>query len=233
VLVCLPLRAQRETLGVLCLDCTELAADPAAAERGALEAVQQVAQSVAERIALALANLRLREKLRIQAVRDPLTGLYNRRYMEETLDREIRRAERRYASLGVIMLDVDHFKRFNDTFGHAAGDTLLQEVSSFLVGHIRAEDIACRYGGEEIALILPDASLDGALGRADYLRERIKALELTHRGQPLGTVTVSMGVAVFPDHGQTGDDLLRAADAALDQAKEQGRDRVVVGRRLS
>jgi diguanylate cyclase (GGDEF)-like protein len=167
----------------------------------------------------------------MQAVRDPLTGLYNRRYMEETLEREIRRAERRYASLGVIMLDVDHFKRFNDTFGHAAGDTLLQELGSFLMGHIRGEDIACRYGGEEFALILPDASLEGACGRADDLRERIKALGIAHRGQPLGAVTVSMGVAAYPDHGHTGEELLRAADAALYEAKAQGRDRVVVSKR--
>ncbi|HEY7293860.1 MAG TPA: GGDEF domain-containing protein, partial [Dehalococcoidia bacterium] len=113
-------------------------------------------------------------------MRDPLTGLYNRQYMEETLEREIRRAERRYASLGVIMLDVDHFKHFNDTFGPAAGDTLLQHISGFLTGHIRGEDIACRYGGEEIALILPDASLEGARDRADDLRKRIKALELSY-----------------------------------------------------
>src|SRR5690348_236435 len=130
----------------------------------------------------------------MRAVRDPLTGLYNRSYMEETLEREIRRAERRYASLGVIMLDVDRFKRLNETFGDAAGDTVLRELSSFLIGHIRGEDLACRYGGEEIVLILPDASLDGARGRANDLRERIKALEIAHGGQPLGAVTVSMGV---------------------------------------
>lgn len=164
-------------------------------------------------------------------MRDPLTGLYNRHYMEETLEREIRRAERRYASLGVIMLDIDQFKRFNDSSGNAAGDTLLQELSGFLMGHIRGEDIACRYGDDEIALILPDASLDGARGRADDLRKRIKALELSHHGQPLGPVTVSMGVAVFPDHGHTGAELLRAAGAALHEAKAEGRDRVVVSSR--
>ncbi len=228
---CLPLRTAAETLGVLCLDGAGPATEPAEAESVAAERVQQIARSVAERIALALANLRLRETLRMQAVRDPLTGLYNRRYMEETLEREIRRAERRYTSLGVIMLDVDHFKRFNDTFGHAAGDTLLQELSSFLMGHIRGEDIACRYGGEEIALILPDASLEGARGRADDLRQRIKALAIAHNGQPLGSVTVSMGVAVYPDHGHTGEELLRAADTALYEAKAQGRDRVVVSKR--
>ncbi|HZQ36718.1 MAG TPA: diguanylate cyclase [Dehalococcoidia bacterium] len=229
--LCIPLRASAEILGVLCLEGAAPAVEKSAAEPDALDAVQQIAQSLAERIALALANLRLRETLRMQAVRDPLTGLYNRRYMEETLEREIRRAERRYASLGVIMLDVDHFKRFNDTFGHAAGDTLLQELSRFLMGHIRGEDIACRYGGEEIALILPEASLAGARGRADDLRERIKALQISHEGQPLGAVTVSMGVAVFPEHGQTGEALLRAADAALYEAKAQGRDRVVVSKR--
>jgi diguanylate cyclase (GGDEF)-like protein len=184
----------------------------------------RLAATAAEHIALALANLNLRETLRHQAVRDPLTGLFNRRYLEETLERELRRAERRSLPLAVIMLDIDHFKRFNDTFGHDAGDALLPEVGSYLRTHVRPEDIACRYGGEEFTLILPDAPLEPTLRRVDELRQGIARLGIAHRGQPLGTVTISMGVAVFPAHGTSPDALLRVADRALYRAKEQGRD---------
>lgn len=168
----------------------------------------------------------------MQAVRDPLTGLFNRHYMEESLEREIRRAERRYASLGVIMLDIDHFQRFNETYGTDAGDTLLKELSVFLQGHIRGEDIACRYGGEEVVLILPDAGLEGTLGRAESLRARISQLVVRRLGEALEAVTVSMGVAVYPEHGLTAEGLLRAAETALNTAKATGRDRVVAGQRI-
>jgi len=168
----------------------------------------------------------------MQAVRDPLTGLFNRHYMEESLEREIRRAERRYTSLGVIMLDIDHFQRFNDRYGADAGDTLLKEISVFLQGHIRGEDIACRYGGEEMVLILPDAGLEGTLGRAESLRSRISQLVVRRLNEPLEAVTVSMGVAIYPDHGDAAEALLRAAEAALAAAKQEGRDRVVAGQRM-
>ena len=126
------------------------------------------------------------------------------------------------------MVDLDHFKRFNDTFGHEAGDTLLKELASLLQTHIRGEDIACRYGGEEFTLILPEGSGEITRQRAQFLKEAIKHLDVDHRGQPLGRITVSMGVAVFPDHGQTGKALLEAADKALYVSKEEGRDRVTV-----
>lgn len=219
--LCIPLIAQGEALGILYL-CRS-------PETGAVfsEAWQQLAQAVADNVALALANLRLRETLRNQSIRDALTSLFNRRYMEESLDRELHRAAREQYAVGVIMVDLDHFKNFNDTFGHAAGDALLSELGLFLREHIRGGDIACRYGGEEFVLILPEASLEIARQRAELLRQEIKHLHVQYEGQPLGTITMSLGVAAFPEHGVTGGALLRAADAALYRAKHEGRDRVM------
>jgi diguanylate cyclase (GGDEF)-like protein len=227
--LCLPLLTQGEALGVLHVQ----AGHPAADQTGAFvpllpEAQEGLAQAVADHAALALANLQLRQSLREQATRDPLTNLFNRRHMEESLERELRRAERRRAPLGILMLDLDHFKRCNDTFGHEAGDALLRAAGHFLQTHIRGEDLACRYGGEEFLLILTDSSLQDTCKRAEELREGIKALDVRHRGVTLGPVSASLGVAVFPEHGVTADALVRAADAALYQAKAEGRDRVVV-----
>jgi diguanylate cyclase (GGDEF)-like protein len=126
------------------------------------------------------------------------------------------------------MTDVDHFKRYNDTFGHEAGDLLLQEFGALLKKRCRADDIACRYGGEEFMLIMPEASCEVARQRAEQLRETVKQLRVEYRNQMLGAVTISLGLATFPLHGSNGDDVLRAADRALYQAKQSGRDRVVV-----
>ncbi|HXJ92682.1 MAG TPA: diguanylate cyclase [Terriglobia bacterium] len=167
-----------------------------------------------------------REALRVQAIRDPLTGLFNRRYMGEALERELRRAEHGGQPLSMIMLDVDHFKRFNDTSGHQAGDDLLIHIGSLLQARTRREDIACRYGGEEFLLILPGAPLEAALRRAEELRRQIRESTVEHRGQSLGGISVSAGVACFPEHGTSADGLLRAADMTLYRAKELGRDRV-------
>jgi diguanylate cyclase (GGDEF)-like protein len=167
-----------------------------------------------------------REALRMQAIRDPLTGLFNRRYMGEALERALRRAEHGGQPLSMIMFDVDHFKRLNDTSGHQAGDDLLTHISSLLQARTRREDIACRYGGEEFLLILPGAPLEAALRRAEELRHAIRETTLEQRGQPLGPISVSAGVACFPEHGTTADELLRAADSALYRAKDLGRDRV-------
>jgi diguanylate cyclase (GGDEF)-like protein len=185
---------------------------------------------MAEHIAMALSNLRLHETLRSQSIRDPLTGLFNRRFMEESLALELRRAVRNQRPLGVIMLDLDQFKRFNDTHGHDAGDTLLRELSTLVQTNIRGEDIACRYGGEEFTLILPEGSAEVTQQRAEALREAIKRLDVLHRGQPLGRVTASLGVAVFPAHGRTGEALLQAADAALYLSKDAGGDRVTLAK---
>jgi diguanylate cyclase (GGDEF)-like protein len=142
----------------------------------------------------------------------------------------MRRAVRSRQPVGIIMIDLDHFKEFNDTYGHDAGDALLRMVGQMLQRGVRAEDIACRYGGEEFTLILPEASLLEAAQRAEYLRQAVKQLPVLHRKQTLSPVTFSAGVAVYPDHGPTADAVLRAADMALYHAKARGRDRVSVNR---
>ncbi len=174
-----------------------------------------------------------REELRLQAIRDPLTGLFNRRYMEESLERELYRASRNSLSLGAVMIDLDHFKRFNDTWGHEAGDAVLREVGGLLRDCARGEDIACRYGGEEFTLILASASSEVTHWRTKQFHQAVRSLDVQHDGRALGRITISAGVAGFPQHGFTATDILRAADEALYQAKAEGRDRVVVSQRAS
>jgi len=174
------------------------------------------------------ALLKSQELLREQSVRDHLTGLFNRRYMEETLERELLRASRKHLSLGIIMLDVDEFKHFNDAYGHAAGDVILRELGILLLSQVRGEDIACRYGGDEFILIMPDASREVTHERAELICELAKQFRLQFEGRSLAPVTLSLGVAVFPEHGAMSTGILRAADAALYRAKHDGRGRVVV-----
>jgi diguanylate cyclase (GGDEF)-like protein/PAS domain S-box-containing protein len=223
-LLCVPLMTKGEALGVYHM---RLDRQPSR-ETGPRRGIQELAQAVAEHIALALGNLQLRETLRQQSTRDPLTGLFNRRHMEESLARELLRAQRSGRPLGVILFDLDHFKRFNDTFGHDAGDYLLKELATRLSGYSRKEDIACRYGGEEFLLIMPEASLEIAAQRAELLRTETKRMTWECRGRTLGPLTLSCGVSAFPGHGKSADGLLQAADLALYQAKHDGRDRVVV-----
>lgn len=174
-------------------------------------------------------QLAIREaQLRELSIRDHLTNLFNRRYMEETLEREVQRAIRNEASLGVIMLDIDNFKQLNDTLGHAAGDALFQALGRLLNTQVRRGDIACRYGGDEFVLILPDASQDVTRERAERLWNEVKHLHVEYKGQVLEPSTISLGVAIFPAHGSTGEAVLKAADDALYRAKQAGRGRLVV-----
>jgi diguanylate cyclase (GGDEF)-like protein/PAS domain S-box-containing protein len=227
--LCVPLMAQNDTLGVLNIwrDVAPVGESAEASEQR-IEREKRLGVAVAEQVSLALANLRLRETLRSQSIRDSLTGLYNRRYMEESLERELRRATRSNRPLAVILLDLDHFKEFNDSLGHEAGDILLREFGGLLQGSVRKNDLACRYGGDEFILILHEASLEVARQRGERLREALKNHEVQYGGRSLGTVTVSLGIAVFPGDGSTSQDLLRTADAALYRAKVEGRDRVAV-----
>ena len=218
--LCVPMIAQGDALGLLCL---------ASEESGQISADQQrLATAVAEHIALALANLKLREALEYQSIRDGLTGLYNRRYLEESLEREINRAQRQKFGLGIIMIDIDHFKNYNDTFGHNGGDIVLQQLGNILQKNVRGSDIACRYGGEEFTLILPEISLEFVKERAEQIRVEVQQLKPKHRDQDLGQITLSLGIAMFPNQGLTGESIMRAADTALYQAKEEGRNRVCV-----
>ncbi|MFH2071424.1 MAG: diguanylate cyclase [Actinomycetota bacterium] len=222
--MCLPLLAQGENLGVL----TMVSSDAGPSWMDAWPRVHQLSATFADHLALALANLRLRNTLQTQSIRDPITGLFNRRYLEESLEREMARAERRGTSLGVIMLDLDHFKEFNDTYGHRAGDAALSALGRLLRTLVRAEDIPCRYGGEEFAVILPDATLEQSAQRAEQIREALAEVSLRHADRELGHITLSAGIAAFPDHGGSLEDLILAADRALYQAKSAGRNRVVI-----
>ena len=222
--LCVPLIAHGETLGLLLL-LKNRQENPQ--EVAINEAKQRLATTAAKQVALSLANLNLRNTLQQQAIRDPLTGLFNRRYMEETLRREILRVQRKGAPLGIIMLDLDLFKHFNDSFGHEAGDILLKAVGSLLQTTIRREDIACRYGGEEFILILPEATMETTRERAELIRQGVQLLQVQYQGESLGQITVSLGVAGFPLQGDEGEAIIRAADAAMYQAKQGGRNRVV------
>ena len=220
--LCVPLTVQGETLGVLSV-IGVLGKNP---ERQTND--RQLAVTAGEAIKLSLSNLKLREELREQAMNDPLTGLFNRRYLEQALTKELHSAQRRTESLCVVMIDLDHFKRFNDTFGHDAGDLLLREFGRLLRTNLRKSDIACRYGGEEFVLILTGSSLAGACQRVEQIGSVVRELQLRHGEQTLGKLTMSAGVARSPEHGQTAAELLRAADEALYAAKQAGRDRVAV-----
>jgi diguanylate cyclase (GGDEF)-like protein len=221
--LCVPMIAQGDVLGMSYLQAAATKND----STQSLESSRELMIALSDYLALNLSSIRLREALRHQSVRDPLTRLYNRRYMMESLERELARARRRKLNIAVIMMDVDHFKHFNDTFGHLAGDAVLAGIGTFLLGNLRTEDIACRYGGEELTLIMPDVD-PAALGhRLNDIREKIAELQLEHLSQRVGTVTMSMGVAIFPTHGDTAEELLQVADAALYLAKNAGRNRVV------
>lgn len=227
--LCIPMMAQGEAIGILHLEGRHrVAGRPGGAWKQWMTEKQQFAVAVAEHVSLALSNMKLRETLHNLSIRDPLTGLFNRRYMEESLEREVLKAKRYNRPLGVIMIDIDHFKRFNDTFGHEAGDQVMRELGVFLQNHIRQTDIPCRYGGEEFALILPEADILFTQQRAEQIRLGVAAIRVRIQGQTLAEMTISQGVAVFPGNGQTGEELLRAADEALYRAKQQGRNFVVL-----
>lgn len=189
---------------------------------------RMVLSTMLEHYSLSLVNLKLRETLKSQSIRDPLTGIFNRRYLDESMRREMARSRRHGTPTGIIMMDVDHFKKVNDTYGHEAGDVILKALATFLQQHTRNEDILCRYGGEEFILLMPESDLNNAHKRAQQLCKLVRnVLRIDHQGKT-HQITISLGVSAFPDHGPTIEVAQNAADAALYQAKEQGRDRVVV-----
>ena len=230
--LCVPMAAQGDTLGILHVQYNR---SQSAKGTEAFESLQQSQQrlaiAVAGHVGLSLASLRLRESLREQSTRDPLTGLFNRRFMQESLDREILRSKRKGCPLTVVLLDIDHFKHFNDTFGHEAGDAVLCLMAETLRLHYRGEDVICRYGGEEFAILLPEAEAGDAARRSEGLREAIKTRRVLHLGNVLDTISVSIGIAAYPEHASDGVELLRVADASLYQSKEMGRDRITIAGR--
>lgn len=236
--ICLPMVAQRQILGLIHLqgnfsslpeNFKNLAA-PELIEQE-LTDKEQLAITISEQIALALSNLKMREYLIQQSIRDPLTGLFNRRYLEESLGREISRAQRKKSPLGVMMVDIDFFKNINDNYGHEAGDAVLKALANLLQFRVRGEDIVCRYGGDEFTIIMPGASLETVRQRAEQLRQIAEhQLIIKIDNQSVGPVTISGGVAAFPDHGESGESLLQMADGALLSAKQKGRNRIEVAK---
>jgi diguanylate cyclase (GGDEF)-like protein len=220
--VCIPLAAYGDTLGFVCIECLS----PGLAAM--VDANMAPLQELIELTSISLASLNLRSRLEQQSIRDALTGLFNRHFMEIALEREIQRSVRHDKPVAIMMLDIDHFKQFNDTFGHEAGDTVLRELGEVLLQSVRNEDILCRFGGEEFVAILPETALDAALERAEALRRLVRELKVRHRGESLCEITMSIGVAVFPQHAETPAEIMRAADRALYEAKHLGRNRVVL-----
>lgn len=220
--LCMPLAAHGDTLGVLFVEY------PSPSASAELEEELESLQQLVEMSAMSIAGLNLRVRLEHQSIRDGLTNLFNRHFMEISLDREVRRAARNRTELAIFMLDVDHFKAFNDTFGHEAGDTVLREVAEVLRQSVRSEDIVCRYGGEEFVIIMPETSKEEAFDRAESIRLRIAGIRLRFRGEALREVNISIGVAVYPHTGNTLEEMLRAADRALYAAKHHGRNQTIL-----
>ncbi|HDS3848830.1 diguanylate cyclase [Legionella pneumophila] len=222
-LLCVPLMAQNDIYGLLYLEVGLK-----------FDANQQLLiTAFAELTALALANVRLRENLRYQSIRDPLTGLYNRRYLEDFLFKQLHQAERTKASFAILMLDLDHFKKINDTFGHDAGDLVLKELGQILNSDIRLGDIAARYGGEEFVLLLYDIDAQAAKMKAENLRSAISNLQVKYGAQPVGQITASIGISVYPDDAKSPAEVIEAADKALYQAKNKGRNKVILFSEIS
>ena len=212
----MPMIARGEVVGLLQV----FASGEDAVER--LEGIMHLCTALTDGMSLALANMALREKLRNQALRDPLTGLYNRRYMEDSLQRFVRLAERENREISLLMIDLDHFKRLNDEHGHAFGDQVLRDSALALLTSLRETDIVCRYGGEELVVILPDCPFERAIDKAETLRQKIEELSKTHSAE----ITASFGVSSLPHTAASVPDLLASADAALYKAKQAGRNQV-------
>ncbi|NIO42842.1 MAG: diguanylate cyclase [Burkholderiales bacterium] len=213
--LCVPMSAHGQSIGIVSLSGK---GTPSKVERVGFE---RVARAMADQLALAINNLNLRESLRSLAIRDPLTGLFNRRHMEESVTREISRVNRSGSKLSAMMIDIDHFKHYNDTHGHQAADEALIYLGKCLQEHFREMDIVCRYGGEEFLVVLPDCKKEEALSHAESLCQAVSKGAVG--------ITVSIGIAEYPSDGHAWDMVLRHADTALYQAKTKGRNRALVG----
>jgi diguanylate cyclase (GGDEF)-like protein/PAS domain S-box-containing protein len=223
---CVPILAQGESIGIMHFQAND-------GNRVWFERQLTLPIAFTEQIGLSISNIRLREMLTEQSIKDPLTGVFNRRYLEDILPREVRRTQRAKQPIGVIMIDLDHFKKFNDDFGHSAGDPVLQEFGAVLRESVRSEDVICRYGGEEFVILLPGADENASRARAENIRLKLSALALVHQNRSLGTITISAGIAIAPVHAQDSAEVLAAADAALYRAKAAGRNCVMVAEKRS
>lgn len=218
--LCQPIVAHGSTLGVLYVQCPDDATVQVVKQH--MDGVRQLVQITG----MAIATLNLRTRLESQSIRDPLTSLFNRHFMQISLERELSRAARQHQTLAVLMLDLDHFKQFNDTHGHAAGDAALRNIAQIFQKNIRAEDVACRYGGEEFTILLPDVTIQTACKRAEQILASVANLSFSLDLHTYNAFTISIGIAFYPADGETADQLLRRADDALYQSKRLGRNRL-------
>ena len=221
---CVPMISQGEVIGVLVIAADRREENPL--DEGHIA-------TLAEQLSLAVSNVSLRDTLRHQSTVDPLTGLYNRRFFDESLKREMARAQRSQSACSVVMVDLDHFKRVNDTYGHEGGDLVLQAASRAILQRVRASDVVCRYGGEELVLMLPDCDAQEAARCAEAIRVSLTGIVIQHAGQTITGISASFGVAQWPGHGDSEQDLLQAADRALYAAKKAGRNKVLVAEAVS
>ncbi|WP_019868058.1 sensor domain-containing diguanylate cyclase [Methylovulum miyakonense] len=228
--VCAPAIAQGEMIGFLCVTLGD-GGDEKHPAWASVESRTRLISLAADNLAMALVSLKLREALRNRSLHDPMTQLFNRRYLDDTLIHELANCQRLNRPLGVIMIDIDHFKSYNDTHGHDAGDYVLIEIAELMRSKLREGDVACRYGGEELVMIILGASKQITLDRAEMVRDAIEKHGFIFKGKNLAGVTASLGVAAFPEDGNTAAGLLKAADTALYQAKESGRNQVVASSR--
>ena len=226
--ICLPLTAHGEVLGTLCLNSALPSEDGIHSDSHASDERMAFYVTTAENLALAFANLRLRDTLRYQALRDPLTGLFNRRYLLDIFELELERAAARGHAMSIAMFDIDHFKSFNDTFGHVAGDAVLARLGTLVREWSEGEDIPVRFGGEEFTIVMPGASSELAFERMESLRTTIESFAFEQLRQPLGRVTISLGIATYPLHGDNRETLIQSADQALYISKRDGRNRTTV-----
>ncbi len=220
--LCMPLVAHGETVGLLHIRKRE------DADLEQFKARRRLAQICAEQLSMAIANVRLRDELQDQSIRDALTGLYNRRHLHEMLRLILGRATQEGGEVAILSIDVDHFKKFNDNYGHDAGDLVLRAVGDVLDSVTEGNELACRPGGEEFMVVLPDCSTPDALERAEEIRERVQAISVNYSGKRLPSISVSIGIAMAPEDGRFAQELIRSADEALYAAKAQGRNRVVL-----
>ena len=225
-IICIPLNAQGETLGVMHIRRDNL-------EDSFDEADRKIAISLAEQISLAVANLQLRDNLRNQAIKDSLTGLFNRRYFSETAEKELARASKNKSTMSILMLDIDFFKKLNDLHGHDGGDAVLRMFGSLLNQITQNEYIACRVGGEEFVLLLSDTSVSEASLFANTLLQKIRDMKIVNNGHNIGPISASIGIACYPLDGDDINELVKLADQALYRAKENGRDRIEFNQEMS
>jgi diguanylate cyclase (GGDEF)-like protein len=228
---CVPLLAQNEVIGLMQMIVDE---SLNLSESEILELYNKhetLIKNLSVQLALAIANIQLRDTLKNRSIRDPLTGLYNRTYLNEFIGRDLHRAGRNKETVSIVMMDIDNFKLLNDKYGHDAGDMVLKELGKLLQENIRKSDISCRYGGEEFLLIFYDTNEEGARARVENLQMLISQMDVILRGTILEKITISFGLAIFPEHGATAESLITAADQALYLSKKNGRNQLTIYRK--